>query len=332
MTAFARVAVLALAFAACSGGTSNDSAPPPSDPADPADKNEVTPMDITVDHPELGALTFAALQAGDPSAATEGRLVLLLHGFPESAEAYRDFLVPLADAGYYAVAISQRGYSPGARPEGVEAYNILELVGDVTSIAAELGAEQYHLVGHDWGGAVAWLAAAFNPGAVSSLTSLSTPHPDAMNAAVTDPAHPEQAAAFGYMEIWRAEGSEDQFLTDGASTFKAIFGAGGGLPSDKVDAYADLLATPEALRAALNWYRANPLPSPASIGPTKVPTLYVYGLDDIAFLPPTAQATAAHVEAPYTYLELPGYGHFLPETATPEILPALIDHLAGVDR
>lgn len=316
---------IAAAVAACSG-SSSDGAPP----THPADQNEVTPMAITVDHPELGALTFDALHAGDPEAAAEGRLVILLHGFPETAEAYRDFLVPLADAGYYAVAVTQRGYSPGARPENVEAYNIFEMVGDVTSIATQLGAQEYHLVGHDWGGAVAWLAAALNPDAVSSLTALSTPHPDAMNEAVVDPASP-QLEAFGYMETFRAEGSEQQFLTDGADSFTAIFGAG-GLPADKVERYAEVLATPEALRAALNWYRANPLPAPARIGDTRVPTLYVYGVDDIAFLPATARATGDLVDAPYTYRELEGYGHWLPETAAAEIIPDLIDHLGSVEH
>lgn len=335
MTASARVAVVAFliaaAVAAC-GGTSRDGDAPPTDPADvAADQNEVTPMAITVDHPELGALTFDALHAGDPDAAADGRLVILLHGFPETSEAYRDFLVPLADAGYYAVAVSQRGYSPDARPEAIDAYNVVEMVGDVTSIATQLGAQEYHLVGHDWGGAVAWLTAAFAPDAVSSLTALSTPHPDAINEAVADPTGP-QAAAFGYMEVWRAEGSEQQFLTDGADTFTAVFGTGGGLPADKVECYADVLATPEALRAAINWYRANPLPAPARIGATQVPTLYVYGVDDIAFLPPTARATADLVDAPYTYRELEGYGHWLPETAAAEIIPDLIEHLESVER
>ena len=329
MTTVARVALLAFplvaGLAACRG-TSDDDAPP----TRPPDHHEVTPMAITVDRPERGALTFDALHAGDPDAAADGRLVILLHGFPETAEAYRDFLGPLADAGYYAVAVTQRGYSPGARPEDVDAYNVVELVGDVTAIATELGAERYHLVGHDWGGAVAWLAAAFDPDAVRSLTALSTPHPDAINDAVSDPGDP-QREAFGYMEGFRAEGSEQQFLADGADSFTAIFGTAGGLPADKVERYADVLATPEALRAALDWYRANPLPAPARIGDTRVPTLYVFGVDDGAFLPATARATGDLVDAPYTYRELEGYGHWLPETAAAEIVPDLIEHLGNVE-
>ena len=219
-----------------------------------------------------------------------------------------------------------------ARPGDVDAYGIVELVGDVTGIASELGAHEYHLVGHDWGGAVAWLAAAFDPDAVQSLTALSTPHPDAINDAVSEPG--PQLEAFDYMEFFRAEGTEQQLLaggTDAADSFTTVFGTAGGLPADEVERYADVLATPEALGAALNWYRANPLPMPARIGDVRVPTLYVYGVDDMAFLPATARATGDLVDAPYTYRELEGYGHWLPETAAAEVVPDLIEHLDNVE-
>ena len=101
--------------------------------------------------PELGSLSFDALVAGNPEEARNGRLVLFLHGFPETAESFRKMLPLVVRAGYYAVAYSQRGYSPGARQSAVSAYNILDLVGDVTAIAASLGAPSFHLVGHDWG-------------------------------------------------------------------------------------------------------------------------------------------------------------------------------------
>ena len=78
--------------------------------------------------------------------------------------------------GYRAVAPSQRGYSRGARPEGVEAYTVTELCADVLAMAAALGRERFHLVGHDWGGSVAWALAGEHPEAVASLTAVSTPH------------------------------------------------------------------------------------------------------------------------------------------------------------
>ena len=134
------------------------------------------------------------------------------------------------------------------------------------------------------------------------------------------------------MQTFRAPGSEDRLLANGRASFVGIFGPGaGGLPQEKVDAYADVLATPPALGAALNWYRASPLPSPVRLGAVAVPTVYVFGAADGAFAASTARATASYVTGPYRYVELPGQGHWLPENAAPAVLDALRAHLAGTD-
>ncbi|HEY3142589.1 MAG TPA: alpha/beta hydrolase [Acidimicrobiales bacterium] len=320
------VVLVLLVSVACSSGD-DDGGPGGTSTPSEATAAEVRDETFTITDAQVGELTFDALVAGDPDAAADGRLVLLLHGFPESAESYREMLPPLADAGYYAVAPSQRGYSPGARPPAVEDYNILRLVEDAVAIADVAGADTFHIVGHDWGGAVAWVTAAVHPEEVTSLTALSTPHPDAISNAMSDPAG-EQSQLSGYMETFRAPGSEQVFLEDGADTFVTAFSSA-GLPTDKAEVYAELLATPEALGAALNWYRANPLPTDLRIGPTKVPTLYVWGTEDLAFARSTAEATAALVEAPYTFKELQGRGHWLPEEAPDDLTPLLLDHLGG---
>src|SRR5207244_639881 len=100
-------------------------------------------------------------------------LVLLLHGFPQTSFSWRNQLVALAVAGYRAVAPDQRGYSPGARPADVGEYRVERLVGDVLGFADALGVERFHLVGHDWGGAVAWQVAGRHPERLLTLTSLS---------------------------------------------------------------------------------------------------------------------------------------------------------------
>jgi pimeloyl-ACP methyl ester carboxylesterase len=334
------LAVLLVGFSmACSGdddspdagdrGASNESdeatgGADSSEDADPAPTaTEVEAITLTVEDPDLGELTFDALAAGDPSAASEGRLVLLLHGFPETAESYREILLPLAEAGYYAVAPSQRGYSPGARPDGVEPYGILNLVGDVVAMADTLGADRFHVAGHDWGGAVAWVTAAVHRDRVQTLTALSTPHPDPFSDGIADPNH-EQSQASSYMAILREPGSEDQLLAAGAESFIA----GIGLPADKAATYAEVLDTPEALGAALNWYRATPIPTEARIGPVGVPTLYMWGTEDIAFTRSTAEATVDYVDAPYTFVEIPGGSHWLPEEEPDRIATAMLDHLA----
>ncbi|MGZ4234275.1 MAG: alpha/beta fold hydrolase, partial [Solirubrobacteraceae bacterium] len=223
---------------------------------------------LTIRDPVLGRLRFNALVAGDPQKARQGRLVLFLHGFPETAESYREILPTVARAGYYAVAFSQRGYSPRARPAAVDAYNIINLVADVTRVAASLGAPTFHLVGHDWGGGVAWVTAALYPKLVTSLTVLSTPDPDALSAGIAKPRSPQHAASH-YITTLRAAGSQNRILANGITGFKALFTlGGGGIPATNVDTYARAMATPAALRAAIDWYRANPFPTPP-LGPIK---------------------------------------------------------------
>ena len=234
----------------------------------------------------------------------------------------------MARAGYYAVAFSQRGYSPRARPTAVDAYNITNLVADVTRVAASLGAPTFHLVGHDWGGGVAWVTAALYPKLVTSLTVLSTPDPDALSAAIAKPHSPQHAASH-YITTLRAAGSQNRILANGINGFKALFTlGGGGIPATNVDTYARAMATPAALRAAIDWYRANPFPTPP-LGPIKVPTLYLWGAKDAVFLRSTANATAAYINAPYTFCVLSGQGHWLPEDAAQQIAAPLLSQLTG---
>ena len=297
--------------------------PTSSTPTDPMVGAMVTSLTITVDDPAVGRLTFNALAAGDPSAAAADRLIVLLHGFPETAESFREMLAPLGGAGFYAVALTQRGYSPGARPAAVESYDIRALVDDVLHVADKLGAHRFHLVGHDWGGAVAWVAAALHPDVVTTVSILSTPHPDALSAAVGDPAD-TQSHASGYMKTLRADGAERQILAGGPGSFVTLFTAG-GLPRTKAETYARTLGTPDALGAALNWYRANPLPTDRVVGPIRVPTLYLWGADDGAFTRSTALATAAYVTGPYQFREIPGHSHWLPE----ELPAQMADEVIG---
>jgi pimeloyl-ACP methyl ester carboxylesterase len=294
----------------------------------PSKAQSVKAVTLTIRDPVLGPLHFNALVAGDPKQARRGKLVLFLHGFPETAQSFSLILPIVARAGYYAVAFSQRGYSPRARPAAVDAYNVINLVADVTRVAATLRAPSFHLVGHDWGGGVAWVTAALYPKLVTSLTVLSTPDPDALSAAIADP-RSRQHAASRYITTLRAPGSQNRILAHGVKGFKTLFALGGGrLPTRFVDAFARSLATPAALRAAIDWYRANPFPTPR-IGPIKVPTVYLWGSSDAVFLRSTAQATAADVDGPYTFCALSGQGHWLPEDAAGEIAAPLVAQLAG---
>lgn len=139
--------------------------------------------------------------------------MLLLHGFPESSWEWHGQMDALASAGYFAVAPEQRGYSPDARPEGIEEYSIDWLVGDVIGMADTLGTSTFHLVGHDWGAIVAWHVAAAHPQRLETLTIGSVPHPTAWAAAFADPSSdlPQRSA---YLPEMKRLGSEDEMGVD----------------------------------------------------------------------------------------------------------------------
>lgn len=229
---------------------------------------------------------------------------------------------PLAEAGYRVVALDQRGYSPGARPTDDAAY------ADVAAVADHLGADAFHLVGHDWGGAVAWRTTEAHPDRVATLTSLSTPHPSAIRAAVHGELGGDQAERSGYMAFFAAPGAAELMVADDAAGVRALFEAS-GLPAVEAEPYVQTFASVEALDAALAWYRSamGGLTDPAD--PITVPTLYVWGVDDPALGREAAEATASHVSGAYRFVELEGVGHWVVESAPERVTALLLEHLAS---
>jgi pimeloyl-ACP methyl ester carboxylesterase len=285
----------------------------------------VSAITITVNDPTVGRLSFDALAAGSPDAARAGRLVLLLHGFPQTDDAYRRVLAPLAEAGYYAVAPNQRGYSAGARPAAVADYELRDLAADVLGMATALGADRFGLVGHDWGGAVAWETAAEAPQRVAALVALSTSHPDAFAEAFNAP-NSEQRRMSSYINTVKQPGSETLLTAGGPAGLQATLTAM-GIPAASAADYARVLGTPAAMRGATNWYRANTVPNPVRTGPVAVPTRYVWGTADAYFSRVGVEATARFVSAPYQLQVLNGASHWLPETRTEDVTAAILAHL-----
>ncbi|MGW6731521.1 alpha/beta fold hydrolase [Streptomyces sp. NPDC055013] len=265
-----------------------------------------------------GAGAFDAIVAGPPG----GRPVLLLHGFPQTGLVWRRQIEALAAHGYRVVAPDQRGYSPGARPQRPEDYRIGLLVDDVIAISEELGWPAFDLVGHDWGGAVAWWTAHTHPGRVRTLTVVSTPHPGALATALrTDQ---DQRKRSQYMLDWRdTPATEVRMLAHDAQELRGFYD--GGVPQDSADAYVRHLCQPGALTAALNWYRAGR--PDGAIDVIDVPTLYVWSTEDIAFGPAAAQETERWVNGPYRFETLEGVGHWIPEEAPETLSRLLLEHL-----
>jgi pimeloyl-ACP methyl ester carboxylesterase len=263
-----------------------------------------------------GELVFDARTAGP----ADGRLVLLLHGFPQTSWSWRHVMPHLADAGYRVVAPDQRGYSPGARPVGVPAYRMPELVGDVLGMLDELGADRADVVGHDWGAAVAWQLASRHPERVRTLTAVSVPHPLAFVVALrTDE---DQRKRSRYMQDFRVEGEAERSLLEGGLD---------GIFSPAVDAehYVALMSEPGVLTACLSWYRAQDLSDISDLTTTTVPTLYVWSDEDLALGPVAAHATASYVTGPYRFEVLRGVSHWVPEEAPDQLATWLLEHLAA---
>jgi len=267
---------------------------------------------------EAGGLTFTGRACGPHG----GRPVLLLHGFPQTSWAWRDELWALAAEGYRAVAPDQRGYCGGARPTGSEAYATDHLVGDVIALADSMEMDTFDLVGHDWGGMLAWLAASQRPDRVRSLTVVSTPHPLALSRANGR----DDTTAF----LCTPEEPERQLLgADGSGRGLASVLAHSGLDDDDASMYVTALSEPGALTAALNWFRAMDATSLADLRQVSVPTLYVWSTGDLAFGRDAAEATAEHVCGPYVFEVLEGVSHWIPEMAPERLSALLVGHLAA---
>ncbi|MDH6116801.1 pimeloyl-ACP methyl ester carboxylesterase [Kitasatospora sp. GAS204A] len=271
----------------------------------------------------IGQHTFDALVAGP----ADGELVLLLHGFPEFADCWTEQLDALAAAGYRALAVDQRGYSPGARPETVEEYAVEKLVADALGFADALGAERFHLVAHDWGGLVAWALAWAHPERLRSLTVLATPHPEALYRALTGDG--DQRERSQYVRHFRLPGhvAELGLLADDAATLRALYR--GALSPELIESNVKRLTEPGALTGGINWYRALNEELRVPAGEITVPTLFVWGTEDRALGREAAELTADHVKAPYRFVALEGATHWLPEADAERIMPLLLEHLAG---
>ncbi len=269
-------------------------------------------------------LVFDVRDGGPP----DGEPVVLLHGFPQDSSAF-DRLVPALHAGgLRTLAPDQRGYSPAARPRGRSSYRMRELVDDTLALLDAAGLESAHVVGHDWGGGVAWALAAWHPERVRTLTALSTPHPGAMTATLVSGG---QLLRSYYMGLFQVPFLPERALLAGHGAALRRGLRSGGLPADDADRYVRRMSEPRALTAALNWYRALPWDARDRIGRVGVPTLHVWSTGD-AFLGRAAtEATARFVEAPYRLEVLEGVPHWVPELAADRVAELVRAHVRTRD-
>jgi pimeloyl-ACP methyl ester carboxylesterase len=253
--------------------------------------------------------------------------VLLLHGFAESMHCWRAQVAALADAGFHAIAPSQRGYSPGARPDTGDTanYHIERLMDDAMAIVAAsgYGERRFHLAGHDWGGSIAWALADRYPARLASLTVLSRPHPNAFNRALQTDS--DQAHRSRHHKAFLEPDAADVVLADNAKWLRLT---AAGVPASAIEKHLAVLGNKQAMEAAWAWYRARgAIRSP--LGPIRVSTLYIWGDADDTVGRAAAEGTADFIAAPYRFEVFSGVGHFAAEQAPDRVSELLLQHAAA---
>ena len=252
----------------------------------------------------------------------EGRPVVLLHGFPDSGRLWRHQVPMLADSGFRVIVPDLRGYGRSDKPSAVEAYAMQALAGDVLAVMSDAGVQRAHLVGHDWGAAVAWGLAALSGERVDHLVALSVGHPATIRVGGF-----EQHEKSWYMLLFQFVGIAEEWLS---ANGWANFHAWSRHPD--ADAVIAELEANGSLTPALNYYRAN-LPPKVWLGPGRelpaiqVPTMGVWSSGDIALTERQMTNSAQNVAGPWRYELLDGPGHWMQLEAPEDVNGLLIDFL-----
>lgn len=321
---FARLALALPFLAACS---SSDAAAPgtPSDGGGVTD-SQTNSTEIRIEQAHVGDFVFDVRVAGPK----DGEAVVLLHGFPETSYEWRSQLQALAAAGYRAIAPDQRGYSPGARPKAISDYGVLALAQDVVGIADALGVNRFHLVGHDWGAAVAWTVAKLSAERVITVSPISVPHPDAFKTVLADQTSCQYSAS-SYFDLFTTPEATNSMITADAGFLRNVLT---GLDPADIDHYVDALGNFDAMDAALNWYRANvanrQINAP-ELGKITVPTMFIWSDGDAALCRDGAELTVNYIDAPYRFEIIPGISHWVPELAADKVNELLLSQVSGRD-
>jgi pimeloyl-ACP methyl ester carboxylesterase len=239
----------------------------------------------------------------------KGPLIVMIHGFPDFWYSWRDQMEALA-ANYQVVAIDQRGYNLSDKPKGVENYDMQLLVGDVAAVIKHLGRERAIIVGHDWGGAVAWTLAMTRPQMVEKLIILNLPHPRGLRRELAT--NPEQQKKSQYARNFQQEGFHKNLTAEALA---------GWVKDPKAkEKYIEAFKRSD-FEAMLNYYKRNYPREPytdsgAPLPKVKMPVLMIHGLKDKALLPGALNNTWEWLEQDLTLVTIPEAEHFVQQDAS----------------
>ena len=273
----------------------------------------------------------------------DGDLVVLLHGFPEFWYSWRHQIPPLTDAGYHVVAPDMRGYNRSEKPHGIGAYRLPILVRDVVALIDAFGADCAHVVGHDWGGLVAWQTAISHPDSVSTLTILNAPHPSKYARELSL----EQARRSWYVLAFQLPWLPERLLASrDFAAFETMFGEGTADPDaftpEAIERYKAAFRRPGSLESALNYYRAAfrgsisrellagvPILGSAiaePVSPVKPPTLVLWGEQDVALSVEQLDGLERYVEDVHVR-RFPDASHWVQVDAPDRVTDAVLEFL-----
>ena len=272
---------------------------------------------------DANGLSFEVVEAG-----AGDHLALCLHGYPELAFNWRHQIPLLAAMGYRVWAPNQRGYGASSRPEGVDAYRIDRLVADVAALFDASGAKTLTLIGHDWGGVIAWSFAIHRIRPLDRMVIMNMPHPRCFARALRF--WPQQRRSWYLQAYQTPELPERMLLSNEGAALRRMFARRAvdlsKFPDEIVDVYVRAALQPGAMTAMLNWYRAAPLnPRPRWLpngGSVDVPTLIIWGDEDSALGLETLERTDEFVPD-LTIRHLPGVSHWVQQEA-PEAVNAIL--------
>ncbi|KAA1372493.1 alpha/beta fold hydrolase [Aeromicrobium fastidiosum] len=264
-------------------------------------------------------LTFDVIDTGP----LDGIPVVLLHGFPQRATSWAAVSERLHAAGLRTYALDQRGYSPGARPRSRFAYGIDELVADVKALVDEIRTP-VHVVGHDWGSAVAWAVAASHPDSVRSLTAVSVAHPGAFLKSMVSSS---QLLKSYYMLMFQLPAVPERMLSRRGGLGEKILRAS-GMDTRMIETFRAEIVADGALRGGLGYYRSLPKSAGAFGRKVSVPTTYVWSDGDTALVRRGADLTPQYVTGPYELVVMSGATHWIPDQ-NPVELAEIIERRVG---
>lgn len=254
----------------------------------------------------------------------DGTPVLMIHGFPDSARLWRHQIGVLTDHGYRSVAPDLKGYGRSDKPEDVSVYAMSEMANDVIAVIDDAGIDRAHVVGHDWGGAIAWYLAIRHPDRVRSLVALSVGHPTAFR----DAGLPQLEKSW-YMLLFQFDGVAESWLSgnDWQTLRKWTRTA------LELDHWIEDLSRPGALTAALGIYRANMGPErllqqPLRLPPVQVPVMGIWSTNDMALTETQMTGSEPYVEAEWRYEKIEDVSHWIPVEAPDRLNELLLDWFA----